>query len=78
MGDDEADYTLDTGAWVPIDGSIVVWLTEYRTYGFLLHEGVHVSTISFTNPANGERVIEQIENDEYEFWGDYAIDYDED
>lgn len=61
----------------PIDGSIVVWLTEYRTYGFLLHEGAHVSTISFTNPETGEGLIESVENDEWERWEDHAIDYDE-
>lgn len=77
MDDDEASWIVSTGTeWYPVDGPIVVWLTEYRTYGFLLHEGAHVSTISFINPENGERLIEQVENDEYEYWGEHAIDYD--
>jgi hypothetical protein len=67
----------DSVHWYPVEGSIVVWLSEYRTYGFLLREGVHVSTVAFTNPEDGERVIESIENDEWTYWSEYAIDYED-
>lgn len=74
-----ADQNNESGVtWHQVDHNIVVWLTEWRTYGFLLYEGAHYSTVSFRSPQTGERIIEQIENDEYELWGDWAIDYNED
>lgn len=63
--------------WYPVDGDIVVWLTEWRAYGFLLNEGAHVSTVTFTSPETGERLIEQVENDEYYYWRERAIEYDD-
>lgn len=77
--DEELDCSVSpTWRWQPVNREIVVWLTEWRTYGFLLHEGIYVSTVSFTNPHTGERLIEQIESDEFEYWEDRAIEYDED
>ena len=64
--------------WQPVDGRLVVWLTEWRTYGILLHVGAHVSTITFTHPHTGERLVVQIENDEYRHWEETALGYDED
>ena len=54
----------------------VVWLTEYRTFGWLIQEGAHFATVVYT--VDGNDYEEQIENDEYIIWGDYAIDYETD
>jgi len=67
-----------TPRWYPLNGDIIVWLTEWRTYGFLLYEGAYFSTVSFISPETGERLIEQIENDEYELWQEHSHDYDTD
>ena len=52
----------------------VVWLHEYRTFGYLLQQGAFFSTIRFM--LDGEDVEEQVENDEYEDWEAHAIDYE--
>ncbi len=52
----------------------VVWLSEYRTFGYLLQEGAFTSLIRFMH--EGEDIEEQIENDEYNLWEEHAIDYE--
>lgn len=52
----------------------IVWLTEYRTYGILISEGAHTATVEFN--LRGETVTEEVENDEYTYWHDYAIEYE--
>lgn len=56
--------------------SQVVWLTEYRTYGFLLKEAAHYAVVKYYDKNNLEWVYELIENDEYEGWEEHAIGYD--
>ncbi len=52
----------------------IVWLTEYRTFGWLLQQGAFFSTIVYS--VDGIDYEEQIENDEYELWEDYGTDYE--
>lgn len=59
--------------WEDLDVQ-AVWLTEYRTYGILLREGAHTATVQFK--VDGETVTEEVENDEYTYWQDHAIEYE--
>ena len=54
----------------------VVWLTEYRTYGFLIQEAAHYAVVKYYDKNNSEWVFELIENDEYKGWEEQAIEYD--
>lgn len=51
----------------------VVWLTEERTYGVLILMGAHFSVIRYYRNGVGHDML--IENEEYEFWEDRAIEY---
>lgn len=51
----------------------VVWLHEYRTFAFLVSRGAYISFVT----VDGKEVFE-VENDDYDFWEERAIDYDTD
>jgi hypothetical protein len=55
----------------------VVWLHEYRRFGFLLHRGAWASTVRFQN-LDGSWTEETVENDDYDLWEERAIEYDDD
>lgn len=55
----------------------VVWLHEYRRFGFLLSVGAHASIIQFQDD-DGHWIKEPILNDDYDLWEERAIDYDTD
>lgn len=52
-----------------------VWLTEYRTWGLLIREGAYTSLIEFYDSVRMERVEEEIENEEWDYWEGHAVDY---
>lgn len=54
----------------------VVWLTEWRTHGFVVSEGAYVTRVRFINPTTGEWDEDNIENDELKRWEDHALDYE--
>lgn len=56
----------------------VVWLTEYRTWGYLIKESAYTARIAFKDPNTLERVEEDIENEEWTRWEEHSIDYDTD
>lgn len=59
------------------ENDVLVWLREYRTYGVLLREGPHTALVQFR--LNDEEVVtEEIENDEWEYWEEHAIEYEAD
>lgn len=60
--------------WSEYQDKPVVWLTEYRTFGWLIKEGAHFSTVVYT--AEGIDYEEAIENDEFKLWDDYGTDYE--
>lgn len=62
LGNDYIDYS-------------VVWLTEYRTFGWLLQQGAHFSKVVYYDDLN-QMQEEQIENDEYITWEEKAINYE--
>ena len=54
----------------------VVWLTEDRMFAWLINRGAHYSLVKFER--DGHEFTALIENDEYEFWEERAIDYESD
>jgi hypothetical protein len=54
----------------------VVWLTESRTFAFLEHRGAHVSTVFWL--ADEVAIFEIVENNEYVFWKERAIEFESD
>jgi hypothetical protein len=53
----------------------VVWLHEYRRFGFLISQGAYVSTIQYQDD-DGHWIKEAVENDDYDLWEERATDYD--
>lgn len=53
----------------------IVWLTEYRTFGFVLKRRAYTSMVEYVDRETNEIVFEEIENDEIIDWGEGAIDY---
>lgn len=49
----------------------IVWLTYYRTYAKLVSRGAFFSVVEIPDAG---RVL--IENDDYEFWEDRAIEFE--
>ena len=55
----------------------VVWLHDYRRFGFLVARGAWASTIQYQTDG-GEWVEEVVLNDDYDLWEERAIEYDTD
>jgi hypothetical protein len=55
----------------------VVWLHEYRRFGFLLHRGAWTSIIRFQEEG-GRWMEDTIDNDDYDFWEERATEHDTD
>lgn len=54
----------------------VVWLKHHRHYAYLVHRGAYYSEVEWA-----ENLIlhkETVENDDYEFWEERAIDFESD
>lgn len=73
MSQDDAK-SQNPSTWTEYKDKPVVWLTEYRTFGWLLKVGAYFSTIVYT--VEGIDYEEEIENNEYELWENHAIDYE--
>lgn len=52
----------------------VVWLIYEKHFAFLIHRGAYYSNIEYVR--DGKWYEEDIENNEYEFWEERAIDYE--
>lgn len=52
----------------------IVWLNQWRTYAILLNRGAYFSQVKIIR--KGQEVLLDVENDEYEFWEDHAIDFE--
>ena len=55
----------------------VVWLHEYRRFGFLKTRNLTHSFVSY-QVEGGEWIHEWVENDEYDLWEERAIEYEPD
>lgn len=51
----------------------VVWLTEYRKFAWLVQENAHFAIVAWSDGTTIYR--QEVESDEFEQWGDRAIDY---
>ena len=54
----------------------VVWLFEERTFGFLIYRGAYYSLIKYAWKGIDYEV--EVANDDYEFWQEHAIEYEQD
>lgn len=54
----------------------VVWLHEYRQFGFLLRRNATTSLITFQTWQGWEE--EWVDNDDYDLWEERSIEYDTD
>lgn len=54
----------------------VVWLFGRNRYAFLVHRGAYYSTVRWDE----ESILyeEEIENNDYEFWSERAIEFESD
>lgn len=55
----------------------VVWLHEYRRFGFLIQQGAYASVIQYQDD-DGHWIKEPVLNDDYDLWEERTIDYDTD
>jgi hypothetical protein len=55
----------------------VVWLHELRRFGFLESRGTYHSIVLIQG-KDGSWIGALVENDDYDFWEERAIDYDDD
>lgn len=53
----------------------VVWLTEDRTFAYLVSMGTYFSIVNRTGVAGEEELIE---NTDYELWSEHSIEYESD
>lgn len=63
------------GAGVTIEREIV-WLKNRRQYAYLVRRGAYFSDVEWTE--DGIIYNDTVENDDYEFWEERAIDFDAD
>jgi len=54
----------------------IVWLFEYRTYAYLVTRNAYSSIVRFTH--DGEEREEEVLNDDYEFFEEHSIDFEQD
>lgn len=54
----------------------IVWLYDYNTYAFLLQQNAYDSLVRFTQDGNDYEV--RVLNDDYEFFEDHSIDFEQD
>lgn len=53
-----------------------VWIPEERVYGILISSGAYYSRVVYSLEGTTYEVV--MDNDEFEYFGDYGIDYDTD
>lgn len=53
-----------------------VWIPEERVYGILVSAGAYYSRVVYSTGGITYEVV--MDNDEFEYFGDYGIDYDTD
>lgn len=51
-----------------------VWIPEEKVYGILINYGAYYSTVVYSVGGITYEVV--MDNDEFEYFGDYGIDYD--
>lgn len=54
----------------------VVWLIGHKRYAFLVHRGAYYSTVRWEE--KGILYEEEVENNDYEFWSERAIEIEPD
>lgn len=54
----------------------IVWLNEYRTYAYLVRRDAFASLVTFTQ--NGVDYEVEVLNDDYEFFEEHSIDFEQD
>lgn len=54
----------------------IVWLTEYRTYAYLIARNAFDSLVRFNQ--DGEEYEVFVLNDDYEFFEEHSIDFEQD
>lgn len=52
-----------------------IWLFEERTFGVLIEMGAYFSRVRYVHGGIDYDIY--VENDEFEFWEDHAIEYEE-
>lgn len=55
----------------------VVWLHEYRRFGFLTRRYAYISLVTM-QIEGGEWQQVEVDNDDYDLWEERAIDYESD
>ena len=50
-----------------------VWIPDERVYGILVSSGAYFSTVAYSVDGITYQVV--MSNDEFEYFGDYGIDY---
>ena len=53
-----------------------VWIPEEKVYGICINAGAYYSTVVYSVDGITYEVV--MDNDEFEYFGDYGIDYDTD
>ena len=53
-----------------------VWIPEERVYGIIVSSGAYCSLVMYSAGGTTYEVV--MDNDEFEYFGDYGIDYDTD
>lgn len=53
-----------------------VWIPDERVYGILVSAGAYYSRVMYSKDGITYEVV--MDNDEFEYFGDYGIDYDTD
>lgn len=54
----------------------IVWLTEERHFALLVQRNAFYSLVRYTREGTDYEVV--VKNDDYEFWEEYAFDYEQD
>jgi hypothetical protein len=54
----------------------IVWLFEYRTYAYLVRRDAFTSLVRFSQDGNDYEV--EVLNDDYEFFEEHSIDFEQD
>jgi hypothetical protein len=59
-----------------MDNYSIVWLYDYKTYAFLIQQNAYDSLVRFTQGGNDYEV--HVLNDDYEFFEDHSVDFEQD
>ena len=57
-------------------GPEYVWIPDERVYGILVSSGAYYSRVEYSVDGITYEVV--MDNDDFEYFGDYGIDYDTD